>query len=241
MMPAATPQAHGRSMTVSKDPADQKTEPQSTGTAAGAQAADEAAGSPDLQCCAGRPAPPEVAQGWQAYLKFTDEAQQGFWSVLHPALTDPTNPGNRDRVQLFCNDHGVPLADVVAAVRACEFLFRGAATLNLDDQTFESDLVALSGGGRQAARPLMTRYAAAKSAVRNGIISGTIADHGKLAVSVSWRTDVIGASQRGMRLGVPVIFLTLNYVEGEKKERISLQLTPDALRQLKQFCAQMDS
>lgn len=200
----------------------------------------ETAGSSGLQCCGGRPAPPEVVQGWQAYLKFTGEAQQNFWSVLHPALTDPTNAGNRDRVQLFCKDHGVPLPDVVVAVRACDFLFRQGAVLDLDGPTFESDLVALSGGDGEACQPLMTRYEAAKSEIRNGIIAATLGDHGKVAVGASWRTDIISASQRGMRLGMPVVFLTLNFREGEKSDRITLQLTPEALRQLKQFCAQME-
>lgn len=216
---------------MSKDPADTTSDPQS---------ANPPASSPVLQCCGGRPAPPEVVQGWQAYLEFTGDARQGFWSVLNPALVDPANPGNRDRVQLFCKDHGVPLSDVVAAVRACDFLFRRAATFNLDDRMFEADLVTLSNGDSQACRPLMARYDMAKSKIRDGIIAGTLADHGKVLVGVSWRTDMIGASQRGMHLGVPVPILTLNYVEGEKKDRVTLQLTPESLRQLKQFCAQME-
>jgi len=196
--------------------------------------------SPGLQCFGGHPAPPDVVRGWQAYLKFTGDARQNFWSVLQPALADPKNPGNRDRVQLFCNDHGVPLADVVAAVRACDLLLRQAAALNLDDRIFETDLVALSDGDAGACRPLMTRFDSAKTQMRNVIIAGTLADHGKTLVGISWRTEVISASQRGMRLGVPVPILTLNWVEGEEKGRATLQLTPEALHQLKQFCDQME-
>lgn len=225
---------------MSEHPVDPKSESPGAASPDDAPAVQAAAGSAALHCCGGRPAPPEVAEGWQAYLKFTRDARQGFWSVLQPALTDPGNPGNRDRVQLFCNDHGVPPADVVDAVRACEFLFRGAATLNLDEQEFETDLVTLAGGDRTASQPLMTRFGAAKTAIRNGIIAGTLADHGKTLVGVSWRTDVIGASQRGMRLGVPVPMLTLNYREGDRSGRITLQLTPETLRQLKQFCDQIE-
>jgi len=48
--------------------------------------------------------------------------------------------------------------------------------------------------------------------------------------------DNVTASDRGAKLNTTVVLLTLRYRDGNREERITFQLTPDAVRELKLFC-----
>ena len=54
-------------------------------------------------------------------------------------------------------------------------------------------------------------------------------------MGIDWRVDNVTASDRGAKLDTTVVLLTLRYRENNRVERISLQLTPEAIRELKSF------
>jgi hypothetical protein len=189
-----------------------------------------------LNCCQGNPAPSFVVDGWKRFIRFPEQARNGFLSLLAPAMMEPADPQNRQRVGTFSNGHGLAEEDVVAAMRSCDFLLRKASMLDLNADAFQQDLADLSGGDPQAAGPVLANYNAAKADLRQQIIRDTLADHGKVLVGLDWRVDNVTASDRGVQLNSDVVFLTLRYREGNTVERITLQLTPEAVKELKLFC-----
>jgi hypothetical protein len=189
-----------------------------------------------LNCCKGNPAPSYVVEGWKRFISFPENAKNGFLSLLAPAMMEPADPQNKQRIITFCNGHGLAEDDVVAAMRSCDFLLRQASILDLDADAFRQDLAELSGGDPQAAGPVLANYNAAKSDLRQQIIRETLTDHGKVLVGLDWRVDNVTASDRGVQLNSDVVFLTMRYREGNKVERITLQLTPEAVKELKLLC-----
>ena len=54
--------------------------------------------------------------------------------------------------------------------------------------------------------------------------------------AAQWRVDTIEASERGVKLRLPVAMLTLHYREGSEVGRITLQVLPDMMGELKGIC-----
>ena len=110
--------------------------------------------------------------------------------------------------------------------------------LNLDEADFAEDLARLGDGGEIRAA-LLPGYAMAMTALRGDMALGALADHGKVVDGVAWRVEHVTASNRGQGLDVPVVVLTLAYREGERRDRVTLQLLPDALVELQAMCARL--
>ncbi len=188
-----------------------------------------------LHSFGGNPAPPPVTDGWRRVLGLSPETRSGFWSVLVSALVEPTDPGSQKRLESFCQTHGITEEDAVAAVQACGVLLRQASALDLDRDHFGRDLVSLSGGENVDFGVLLSKYDELKVEFRQRIVGESLISHGKVLVGIDWRVDNVVSSDRGARLNATVILLTLRYREGDRVERITLQLTPEALKELKQF------
>jgi hypothetical protein len=188
-----------------------------------------------LNCCQGRPAPVPVVEGWRQFLRFPEQVRKGFWGVLFPALLEPANPSNKQRVESFSREYGLEEEAVVSAMRGCDFLLRQAGALDMDAAAFRQDLAALSEGDEQGAEVILSQYDGAKADLRKQIIQESLADHGKVLVGIDWRVDNVTASDRGAKLNTTVVLLTLRYRENNRVERITLQLTPEAIRELKLF------
>lgn len=188
-----------------------------------------------LNCCQGRPAPVPVVEGWRQFLRFPEQARKGFWGVLFPALLEPANPSNKQRVESFSREYGLEEEAVVSAMRGCDFLLRQASALDMDAAPFRQDLAALSEGDEQGAEVILSQYDGAKADLRKVIIQESLADHGKVLVGMDWRMDNVSASNRGAKLNTTVVLLTLKYRENNRIERTTLQLTPDAIKELKLF------
>jgi len=189
-----------------------------------------------LNCCQNRPVPQPVVEGWKQFLGFPEKAMNSFWGILRPALMQPANPNNRQRIESFCGDYGLAENNVVAALRSCDFLMRQAAVLDMDATPFRQDLAALSEGDEQGAEVILSQYEGAKADLRKVIIQESLADHGKVLVGIDWRADNVTASDRGANLSTTVVLLTLRYRDANRTERITLQLTPEAMKELKLFC-----
>jgi hypothetical protein len=189
----------------------------------------------NLNCCQGKPAPQPVVDGWKQFIRFPEKARNGFMGLLASTLMEPANPANKQRLESFCDEHGLAEQDVVAAVRTCDFLLRQASALDLDASVFQQDLVLLSGGVQQYAETIISQYGGAKADLRKILVQESLADHGKVLVGIDWRMDSVSASNRGAKLNTPVIILTLRYRENNRIKRTTLQLTPDAIKELKLF------
>jgi hypothetical protein len=188
-----------------------------------------------LKCCQDRPVPQPVVEGWKQFLGLPEKSMNSFWGILQLALMQPTNPNNSQRIESFCGDYGLKEEDVVAALRSCDFLLRQAAALDMDATSFRQDLSALSEGGEQGAEVILSQYDGAKADLRKQIIQESLADHGNVLVGIDWRVENVTASDRGTKLNTTVVLLTLRYRDANRTERITLQLTPEAIRELKLF------
>jgi hypothetical protein len=107
--------------------------------------------------------------------------------------------------------------------------------LDLSLEAFHHDLDALSGGDHEGAKIISAKYDEMKAGLRALIIQNSLADHGNLLVGLDWRLDEITASDRGTQLNTVVVFLTLRYRAGNQIERITFQLSPEAMKELKRF------
>jgi hypothetical protein len=175
-------------------------------------------------------------EGWKQFLGFPEKAMNNFWGILRPALMQPANPSNKQRIESFSREHGLSDKEVVSAMRSCDFLLRQASALDMDVTPFRQDLAALSEGDEQGAEVILSQYEGAKADLRKVIIKESLADHGKVLVGIDWRVDNVTASDRGAQLDTTVVLLTLRYRENNRVERITLQLTPEAMKELKLFC-----
>jgi hypothetical protein len=122
-------------------------------------------------------------------------------------------------------------------VRACRFLLRRAAAEDLAWPSLAEDLAALVGADDAGALGdvLAPGYDTARAHVRSELVRRSLAAHGKLLESVDWRLDFVSTSSWGKNLRIPVVFLTLSYREGDRADRITLQLLPEALQTLKKL------
>ncbi|MFH1844615.1 MAG: COMM domain-containing protein [bacterium] len=188
-----------------------------------------------LQCLNGATAPQPVVQGWQGLAKFAETVRREFWELLGAVVMAPADPDNQARLEAFCDANELERDTVFGAIQACDFLLGNATALNLEPDGLRQDLTALSGGQTAVATEFQDRYQAAKPLLRNRLMEATLSDHGKLLTGLDWRVDNVTASDRGAQLNATVVYLTMRYRDGENQDRVTFQLTPEALKQLKAF------
>jgi hypothetical protein len=187
-----------------------------------------------LRCLRGKPTPPDLATDLRGLTRLPDAARAGLWSVLGPSLTEPLSAQAEGLLDAFCRAHRLRRDDLSRPVKACRFLLREAASANVERTVFVQDLRALCGRDDVLEQFFVAGYDAACQVVRQEVLQGTLADHGKLLTGVDWRLDSVQASSRGSKMRIPVALLTLRYREGDQARRITLQVLPETLRQLTQ-------
>jgi hypothetical protein len=192
---------------------------------------------PALRCLRGQPAPPDIVPDLAAVKSWPDLARQQLFRVLGPCLAEPV-PDVEKQLDQFSREFRVPGPDLARVIKACRFLLRRAAMTNLTLAEFVEDLASLGDGG-ELSECLVPGYDAAMQVVRVEIATAALVEHGKLLDRVSWRVDQVAFSNRGDKVGLPVVMLTLDFHEGGKRERLTLQVTPAALNELSAMCARL--
>lgn len=192
-----------------------------------------------LHCLGGSGAPPGIAEDLARLPELPATARQSLWEALGPCLVDPLDQQVEELLSRFCRVHRADDDRVAAVIKACRFLLREACSLDLSRALFAEDLARLSGPDAELAAILLPGYDAAKAQIRAEILRGSLADHGKLLEGIDWRVDYLTTSSRGDKLRIPVALLTLRYREGKRKKRVTLQLLPDAIKDLRAICDRM--
>lgn len=190
-----------------------------------------------LKCLQGSPARPELIDGWNRMTRFPGPALSQWWDLLEPALTHSFAGQEGVRIRAFAQQFSLKEGDVVLALQACAFLITQSVALNLDADTFAGDLRTLGGGETGAAEVLRKRYDELHRPLRERIIEQTLLSHGNVLVDLDWRVDHIQASSHGSELDASVVMLSLAYRNLDRTERLTLQITPSAMRGLKEFVA----
>lgn len=192
--------------------------------------------SPPLHTFGGAAADPEIVEDLLRIRELPASARARFWEALGPSLSDPIAPEVEGLLDRFVARHGADAGALAPALKAARALVRRASAIDLDAARFAEDLVALSAGAADLGEVLLPGYEKARALLRAEIARRAVADHGRLLENVAWRVDRLSASDQGSGLSLPVVTLTLHYREGGRQERISVQVLPDVLAEIRAIC-----
>jgi hypothetical protein len=191
---------------------------------------------PRLYCLGGGEAPPELGADLRRLVSLPREALEKLWQVLAPSLADSIAKETEDLLDVFCSAYGADPEELGRLIKACRFVIRNAAQRDVPAAAVSQDLDRLCPGDPLVRDLLMAGYGAARERIRHEIVKAAVSDHGKLLIGVKWRLDAIQASEGGMQLKMPVALLTLHYLEGSESGRVTLQVLPDMMGELKKVC-----
>jgi hypothetical protein len=176
--------------------------------------------------------PAELAADLTLLAGFSDTGRRDLWSMLGPCLTDPIPRRMEQALDSFASKHGIDGAVLARVLRACRALVRAAALLDLDGAALLDDARRLTGPNEAIEKFLIAGYEAAKMQIREVAVREALGHHGCTLEGFDWRLDQVVASSHGGRLRFPVVILTLRYRQRGREESITLQATPDRLREL---------
>lgn len=189
-----------------------------------------------LYCLGGGEAPPDLGADLRRLLRLPAPALQSLWQVLAPSLAESIAKETEQTLDVFCAAHDVDEDDLARAIKGCRFLIREAAQRDVPAGALAEDLDRLCPDEPLVKELVLAGYPPAKEAIRHEIVKAALADHGKLLMRVQWRVDVIQSSESGVKLGMPVAMLTLHYREGAEAGRVTLQVLPDMMGELRRAC-----
>jgi hypothetical protein len=192
-----------------------------------------------LHALGGGDAPPDLGGDLRRLLRIRPEGRARIWQVLGPCLGETISKDTEQLLDVFCSAHGISDDDLGRAIKACRFLVQSAARLDVPRDRFAEDLARLCPDAPVIAEILLAGYDAAKAQIRQALALAAVLGHGKVLVGAEWRVDTIETASSGGKLRVPVAMLTLHTREGQERQRITLQVMPDMLRQLKAMCEQI--
>jgi len=189
--------------------------------------------TPPLHCLGGRTASIQVKDDLARLSLLPLEVLGHVWSVLGPLLGRELTKDRINRVAgPFCERHKIDIEDFMFGVVAARLVLRGAATEDLNVEQFVGDLEILEVE-IPVARLLTAGFDRASAMVRGELMMATLMDHGRVLKNTDWRIDQMRGSNRGKNLDAPVASLTFNFQDGDKAERITLQVLPPVLKQLR--------
>jgi hypothetical protein len=201
----------------------------------------EQVGRPVWHCFPDGTPPEQVVVGWRMLLGLPPAALRNLWNLLAVALDQPVNPESRQLIESYAQRYDANAANVLGAVRACDFLLRQAASLNVEEAGFRSDLVALSGGSPAGIELILPRYEEIRQRLRERLLEDTLADHGNVLVGFDWRVDAVHMSNHGQMDDATVVLLNLRYRSGDEQKHLALQLPPRTVALLKSFWNQFQT
>lgn len=197
---------------------------------------DATPGPLELHSLGGGAAPPDLAGDLRRLLRLPPEGLGKLWQVLGPCLAETISPETEKLLDVFCAAYRISDDDLGRAVKACRFLIQSAAKLDVPGERFAEDLARLCPDAPVIAEVLLAGYAQAKATIRNAVALSALLGHERLLTNVEWRVDTIETSDRGARIRLSVVMLTLHYREGAEAGRITLQVLPEMMGQLKGIC-----
>lgn len=190
-----------------------------------------------LHCLGGAEAPFDTSFDLREVRLLPPGAQKHLWRVLGPSLSEPIPDGVGRKLEAFAKEHQIPRERLARAIRACRFVLRAATMRDLPLDLFLQDVSGLLGTAESNVHlVLASGYERAKSAILHENLAGALGDHGKILLGVDWRVDTVNVSQRGAGVQSRVAFLTLRYLEGDTRGRVTVQALPDVVRQLRSIC-----
>ncbi|APR75977.1 Hypothetical protein A7982_01324 [Minicystis rosea] len=194
-----------------------------------------------LHCLRGGAAPPGIAADLLCLLALPEGAQQHLWEALGPSLPEPIPASIETLLTRFAERHAVADDQLARAIRACRFVLRAAARIDLDRARFAEDLRRLAGddAADRMGTLLLPGFERAKAHVRAELLERTVVAQGRFVEAIDWRVEEITSSNRGEGFRHRVALVTLHCREGEQKEQITLHMGAEVLEELAQVYARL--
>lgn len=184
--------------------------------------------------------PPWVGPDLERLIALPEAARASLWDLLGPAVTEKVAGAQADaRLERFRRLHDLPHADLARAVRVARHLVRRAAARDLDRVAFAAEIAALYPSPIPA-EVLLEGYEQARTLIRRDLARALLAEHGAVVDGIEWRTDVVTSTQRTDPMRLPVALLTLRYREGGRRQRLTVQLLPAEIAELRRLCERME-
>lgn len=200
----------------------------------------DSAPPPALRCLLGGHPPPAMGSDLESLLDLPEAARAEFWQVLAAYLKPDLDDEARSTIVGYCTRHDLPSSRIAPAIKAARFLFQAGARAHLQPKELAEDLRALAPASAPTLEALLIPWFddfAPK--LRRQSARESIADHGKLVVGTSWRIDRIVRSKRGREMDTSVALMTFRYLEGDREGRVTLQLLPETIAELREAADEM--
>ena len=198
-----------------------------------------ARGEPELASLQGKKAPAGLSRDLSRISVLPAAARQRFWQILPSILEEPIPQSAERTIDDFAKSTGTAKPDLAPALASARFLVRAASLVDATREQLASDVAALTDGNGEIVALLLAGFDTAKEIVRAKVKLASLASHGKVLEGVDWRIDVVTSSSQGGALNLPVALLTFRYREGDKHDRITLQLTAESVAELRKVCEQI--
>jgi hypothetical protein len=188
-----------------------------------------------LRALGGQSASPDLASDLRLLLELPPPAREQLWSVLGPSLAEwlPDRFDAELEALRAClrAGRGGPSSRAARVSRARSR--RGAR--GIDAAALAADAHDLTGSDEPGLM-LARGFDAATALVCREAMRSALAEHGSVLDRVDWRVDHVGGSSRrdGLKFGFAV--LTLRYEQEGRRERLTLQVTPETLVELEAAC-----
>jgi hypothetical protein len=191
--------------------------------------------SPTWHCFPEEGPPDALIAGLRMLRGLPRGAQMNLFHLIRVGLEEPETPEHRQLLESYAMRFEANPAQLVGAVRACQFILRQAAARKVEPEGFCKDLETLCAGERVAIELLAPHYLRVRNRLRMQLLEDTLADHGNVLVGFDWRIDAVNVSNHGELEGVPVVLLSLAYRHADETRKLALQLAPSAVASLKAF------
>lgn len=187
-----------------------------------------------LACLGGKPMKLGVINDLKRLSLLPEAALTNIWQVLGPLIGGELKADRLERhLGPFCETYRADRNDILRGLAATRALLRGAAEQDLAVDKFVEDLEKLEVEVLTA-RMICAGFDRAMVLLRGELMMVSLLDHGRVLKKVDWRIDQMRGSNRGKNLNAPVATITFNYQDGEKADRMTLQVLPPVLRQLRE-------
>jgi hypothetical protein len=185
----------------------------------------------------GSPAPADLGQGLSACLELPADVAPKIADVVFACL-EPVSPDQlRNRIGRHCRRLELDEEIVSRTVLAARFLLHAAAETNASPEDVGKDLSALGCGA--VAEWLVPLYAHVVGELRRDIARSALTMHGRVLTQIDWRMDTVGSTNRGRELNLAVAMVTLHYIDGKEEGRMTVQMLPDMVNEMRRVCDQL--
>lgn len=181
-------------------------------------------------------APPErVAVDLRTLASLPEAVLAALRDALEPALASHMDDRAEAALAKFCRTHGVTEAELAPGLLALRLVLLRALERDLPAAGLVNPLGRVFDDVAIVER-LVALYADLRVARARTALVRALGEHGKTVMGIDWRLDTVRACQHGGNIDENLVLLTFRYQRGQAPGRVTLQLMPDMVAELRDIC-----